>query len=67
MPTYECEYCGIDHGGWHGCFYQLQWLIESYIDKHVAIDPAELAEAICEAGYAANKKDARYNHANVRV
>jgi hypothetical protein len=53
----ECDYCGIDRGGWHGCYYQLLWLIESYIDKHIVIDPNELAAQIADAGYASSKED----------
>ena len=53
----ECDYCGIDRGGWQGCYYQLLWLIESYMDKHVVIDPNELAAQISDAGYASSKED----------
>jgi hypothetical protein len=56
MREYECRYCGIDKGGWHGCYYQLVYLIESYIDKHIKIDPKELAMEISDAGYASGKE-----------
>ena len=57
----ECDYCGIDRGGWHGCYYQLLWLIESYIDKHLVINPNELAAQIADAGYASSKEDTDAN------
>ena len=45
-----CVYCGRDHHA-KTCNYQLVLLIDSYIEKHVGIDPAALADEISKAGY----------------
>jgi hypothetical protein len=45
-----CIYCGMFHDP-KTCNYQLVLLIESYIEKHVGIDPAALADEISKAGY----------------
>lgn len=45
-----CVYCGKDHDA-KKCNYQLILLIESYIQRHVDIDPAVLADEISKAGF----------------
>jgi len=45
-----CVYCGRDHDA-KTCNYQLILLIESYMQRHVDIDPAALADEISKAGY----------------
>jgi hypothetical protein len=45
-----CVYCGMFHNP-KTCNYQLALLIESYIEKHVGLDPAALADEISKAGY----------------
>jgi len=45
-----CVYCGRDHDA-KTCNYQLVLLIESYIEKHVGLDPTALANEITKAGY----------------
>ena len=45
-----CVYCGFDHDA-RKCNYQLIWLIESYLDKHVDVNAYDLASEIAKAGY----------------
>ncbi len=45
-----CVYCSQDHNA-RTCNYQLVLLIESYMDKHVGINPFELANEITKTGY----------------
>ena len=45
-----CVYCGMFHDP-KPCNYQLILLIESYMQRHVDIDPAALAEEISKAGF----------------
>ena len=60
MSKYECEYCGIDRGGWHGCWYQIEAIIIEYLKSDYKIfDASALTDRIAEAGYAAPKEEAK--------